>query len=195
LSMDTTTLVSDFVMPMEAGGFWIGDRKIDFETGQTLRERVLLGEVVAIQKGNSILGLRVPWSRGVDGHLAQTYLVYDGNSFGAVRLAVVHVKTGEHPEIHGDNPGAAFWLRIGDNLKTESDFTAWRQKFAAASATVEAKADHLSLRVDGMDGPVSVAAKAPWKSPETLEPMPTRSILELNGKDIGSKIISTGGSR
>ena len=82
LPADTTTLVSDFVMPMKSEAFWIGDRQIRFDAAKKVREPVMPGEVMAIQKGNAVLGLRVPWSRGLDGQGAQTFLVYDGNSFG-----------------------------------------------------------------------------------------------------------------
>ena len=80
-------------------------------------------------------------------------------------------------------------------MKTEDDFAAWRQQFAAAPATVDAKADRISLRVGGTDGQISLTAKEPWNAPETLEPRPSRAILELNGKDIGDKIISAGVSQ
>jgi hypothetical protein len=37
-----------------------------------------------------------------------------------------------------------------------------------------------------------LTAKAPWSAPEILEPPPARAVLELNGEDLGGKILSAG---
>lgn len=185
-----TTLVSDFVMPLAADAFWIGDRRVEFSKDNPSRVPVKPGEVVIIRKGTAALGLRVPWSRGLDGSEAQTFLISDGNSFGAVRLAVEHVAAGAAPKFNGVNAGAAFWLRIGSGLKTDDEFSRWRQRFAGADAEIEAKPDGIKLKAAGVDGPVSLTVSAPWSAPGALEPAPTRSVLELNGQDIGRKILS-----
>jgi hypothetical protein len=189
---DATTLVSDFVMPMDVDSFWIDDRRIDFSKSQPSSVAIKPGEVVSLRKGTAALGLRVAWSRGLDGREAPSILTYDGNKFGAVRLAVEHVAEGQRPVFSGVNPGAAFWLRVGSALKTDEEFSRWRRQFAAADAQVQATADAIRMNVTGADGPVSLAASAPWSEPESLEPRPTRSVLELDGVDIGQKILSSG---
>jgi hypothetical protein len=192
---NATTLVSNFVMPMDVDSFWIGGQRVEFSTNQPVRLPVKPGEVVSFRKGDAALGLRVPWSRGVDGDAAQTFLIYDGNPFGALRLAVEHVAPGGKPKFNGVNAGAAFWIRAGNGLKTDAEFAQWRQQFAAAEVQIEAKPDGIKLKVAGVDGTVSLAASAPWSAPESLEPVPTRSVLELNGEDIGRKILSSGSLR
>jgi hypothetical protein len=188
---NATTLVSNFVMPLAAGSFWIGEQRVEFSKNQPARVPVKPGEVVTLRKGSAALGLRVPWSLGLDGREAQTFLIYDGNPFGAVRLAVEHAAPGGRPKFNGRNPGAAFWLRAGSGLKTDEAFSQWRRQFAGADAQVEAPPDGIKLKVAGTDGTVSVAASAPWSAPESLVPTPTRSVLELNGQDLGRKILAS----
>lgn len=181
---NATTLVSNFVMPMNVDSFWIGNRRVVFSTNEPARLPVQPGEAVLFRKGGAVLGLRVPWSRGLDGLAAQTFLIYDGNLFGAVRLAVEHVAAGTRPQYSGHNAGAAFWVRIGNGLKTDADFSRWSRQFAEAEAEVEARPESLRLKMAGTDGPISVAANAPWSAPEFIDPAPTRSVLALDGNDI-----------
>jgi len=187
---NATTLVSDFVMPMKVDSIWIGERQIKPEGNKTFREPVRPGEALVLRKGDAVFGVRVVWSRGLDGREGRIFLIDDGNPYGALRLAVEHVGDGDEPTFKGNNAGAAFWVRIGSGLKTDAEFADWRRNFEAASATVNAASNHIQLSVAGTGGPVSIAAKAPWDAPETLEPAPTRAALELNGEDIGGKILS-----
>jgi hypothetical protein len=184
-----TTLISDFVMPMDADSFWIDEQRVEFARGKLMRVMVKPGQVVALRKGRAALGLRVPWSRALNGGDAPSFLIYDGNPFGAVRLAVEHVGTGETPKFHGVNAGAALWLRAGDGISTEEEFSRWRRQFATAKAQVEATERGIRMKVTGAEGPLSLAAGAPWSAPELIEPKPTRAVLELNGEDIGRKIL------
>lgn len=179
-----TTLVSDVVLPMNVDSFWIGGRQVSFTRDKPARSPVKPGETVSLRKGAAALGLRVPWSRDLDGRAAQCVLVYDGNTFGAVRLAIEHADGGAKPEFRGVNAGAAIWVRIGSGLKTDDDFADWQRKFVAAPAEVAAKPHRIRLKVAGTDGPVSVAAGAPWSAPDSLEPAPTQAPLKLNGQDI-----------
>ena len=185
-----TTLVSDFVMPMNADSFWIGEQPVSFSKDKNVRLPVKLGEVVVLRKGTAALGLRVPWSRRLDGHEAECFLVCDGNPFGAVRLAIEETDGGAKPKFDGTTAGAAIWVRAGSGLKTDEDFSNWRKQFAEAGVEITAKPDHINLKVTGVDGPVSVAASAPWSVPDSLEPGPTHYAMELNGKDVGSKILA-----
>ena len=136
----------------------------------------------------------MPWSRGLNGQPAPVFLIYDGNAFGAVRLAVEHVGATDKIKFTGTPAGAAFWLRTGNRLKTEADFAQWQQRFIAAGAEVNAGAERLKFTITGTDGPVALTASAPWAAPESLEPSPTRAVLELNGTDLGAKILATTGA-
>lgn len=195
LPVDTTTLVSDFVMPVDDVSLWINDRRVEFSGSNTGRLKIDPGEAVSLRRGTAALGLRVAWSRGLDGNRAQVFLTFDGNKFGAARLAVEHVGTGEKPELKGISPGAAFWLRVGSGLKTDEDFSRWRQQFREAAVQVTAGNDRIELKAKGTDGPVSLAAGAPWSAPELLDPKPTRAVLEVNGRDIGREILSSAPAR
>jgi hypothetical protein len=185
-----TTLVSNFIMPMSVDSFWIGEQPVSFSKNQQVRLPVKPGDVVAFRKGAAALGLRVPWTCRLDGRDAECFLVYDGNPFGAVRLTIEQTANGEKPRFDGVIAGAAIWVRVGSGLKTDEDFSSWRKQFAEAGAEIVAKPESIKLKVSGVDGPVSVTASAPWSVPDSLEPAPTRYALELNGKDVGSKILS-----
>jgi hypothetical protein len=192
---NATTLVSDFVMPMDVDSFWIGDHRVELSTNEPSRMPVAPGEAVCFRKGGAALAVRVPWTRGLDGREAKIFLIYDGNAFGAVRLAVEHTAAGNKPQFSGVPAGAAFWIRVSSGLKSDHDFSQWRRQFTEADAGVEAKPDGIKLKAAGADGPVSLAASAPWSAPESLEPAPTRAALELDGNDIGSRILLAGSLR
>ena len=182
------TLASNFVMPIAVDSFWIGGQPVALSMNKTVRLPVKPDEAVAFRKGHAALALRVLWSRALDGGPAKTFLVYDGNAFGAARLAIEHSPGA--PEFAGANAGAALWVRIGDGLETDQEFFDWLRRFSAAPAGVTAEPDSLRLSVSGVDGPVAVSAGAPWKKPGTLEPAPTAFGLELNGQDLGLKLLS-----
>jgi hypothetical protein len=188
----TAPLTSNFVMPLAVDAFWLGEQRVTFAPGRPVRLAVPAGQAVVLRQGRSALGLRVPWSCGRAGRAAPVYLVYDGNAFGAVRLAVEHDGPGAEGQsgLSSGPAGAAFWLRIGGGLKSDEDFAGWRRRFAAATATVQATREEIKLNVTGTDGPVSAAARAPWSAPASLEPPPTRSVLELDGRDIGRQILT-----
>ena len=186
---NATTLVSNFVLPLDADSLWIGDSRVNVTTNRPWREPVRRDAIVVLRKGTAALGLRVPWSRGLDGHAAPAALVYDGNGLGAVRFAVEHVAAAQVPKPSPLAAGAAFWVRIADGLKTDAAFTDWRRRFAADPAQVDVQPTRLSLRVAGTEGPVSVTAAAPWAAPASLDPQPTRSPLELDGQDLSRKLL------
>lgn len=190
LTAEATTLDSSFVLPLAVDALWVGGREVPLAGNHIFSETVSPGEVVAFQKNAAVCGLRVPWARGLDGNDAPVTLSYDGNAFGAIRLTIQHAPPDAKPRFGSQSPGAALWVRIGDDVKSAADFAVWRTKFAAAAAKVEGTGDGIKLQADGVDGPLSAAAKAPWSVPERVEPTPTRAVLELNGQNLGDKILS-----
>ncbi|HXB58228.1 MAG TPA: hypothetical protein VNU95_01610 [Candidatus Acidoferrales bacterium] len=190
-----TTLVSNFVMPMDVDSLWIGEQKVILEKGKAFQELVQPGEAITVRKGDAAFGVRALWSRSLDGSAGQIFLVYDGNPYGAVRLAVRHVADGEKPKFAGNNADTIFWVRIGDGLNTDAEFAEWRHHFETAADEVQATPDSIKVSVAGGDGTVSLTANAPWSAPEVLEPAPTRAVLELNGHNIGDKILQSGKGR
>ena len=187
VATNSTVLISDFVLPLPADSFWIGDQRVTFTAGHAARIPVPAGETVIVRQGRAALALRVVWSRDMQGQTAPVGLVYDGNEFGAVRLAVEHSTV--TPVFTGTPAGAAFWLRVGDGFQTDDALAQWRKNFATAAAQVSVTGEAIHLSVPGTDGPVSLAAAAPWSEPQSLEPTPTASVLELNGQDIAQKIL------
>jgi hypothetical protein len=92
-------------------------------------------------------------------------------------------------EAAAGNAAAAFWVRIGSGLDTDEEFRAWQRDFAGASMGVQASDEGMRVEVAGEDGPVIVEAAAPYMGPLTLEPAPTRAVLELDGEDIGRELL------
>ncbi|MGD8240212.1 MAG: hypothetical protein PVH68_16780, partial [Armatimonadota bacterium] len=182
------TLESHLVMPRDVDGVWAGDEAMDIGDATPLVRELEPGEAVVLRKGTAAVGVRVPWARGLDGQLASAALVYDGNEHGAMRLTVAH-----HGywgiEAAAGNAAAAFWVRIGSGLDTDEEFRAWQRDFAGASMGVQASDEGMRVEVAGEDGPVIVEAAAPYMGPLTLEPAPTRAVLELDGEDIGRELL------
>jgi hypothetical protein len=168
-----TSLQTHFVLPRDADAFYVGEQRVEC-SGEI---PVARDQALVVRKGATAVGIRVPWTRDN----APASLVYDGNEFGAVRLTVRHaVRPGA---------GAALWVRIGSGLDDDAAFDAWRRAFADANAEMVADAKALDFRVAAEDGPIRVIANAPFKSGATLDPAPTRVILEVNGVDLGRQIL------
>ena len=157
----TTTLESHFVLPLDVEEIWLGGEPVRFTRGAPASYPLQPGAALVVRQGTALVGVRVPWSRAVDGSSASVALVCDRENFGAMRLTVTHhVGTAARPG--AELPGAAFWVRIGSAVTTPAALTRWRNEFAAAAVTVEATPARLSLRVAGQDGPVAVTAQAPF---------------------------------
>lgn len=189
LVTNTTTVVSDFVLPADADGFFVGDQAVSLAPHQPVRVPVGAGQTVVVRQGRSALGLRVLWARGLDGRPAPMALVYDGNPFGAVRLAVEHVPPGTNPVFQAHCAGAAFWARVADGLDSDGALAAWRRQFANATTESDVGVERLRFRVAGTDGPVALTASVPWAAPEALEPAPSRAVLELDGTEVGRPLL------
>jgi hypothetical protein len=131
------------------------------------------------------VGVRVAWARGWNGPDAPASLVWDGNKFSAIRLTVDHHMQGAMGK---QNPGAAFWVRIGSNLD-EAGFDAWRKAFASASSEAQADAQHVLVRAKGAEGGLAVAADAPYAESALIEPPVEKVVLEVDGQDLGRAIL------
>lgn len=180
---ETQTLESHFVMPLDADGFWIGDRRLVISKDKPWEYPLRPGEALVLCKGTAAVGVRVPWARGLDGRAAPASFVFDGNKFGAVRLTVAH---------HGErkaNAGAAFWVRIGSGLANDAAFEKWRREFAAARADADAVGERVRVSVAGVDGAVTVGADAAKSVAFGLEPPPSRALLAVDGDDIGKRLL------
>ncbi|MBI5396959.1 MAG: hypothetical protein HZA91_16810 [Verrucomicrobia bacterium] len=180
---ETQTLESHFVMPLDADSFWIGDRLLAIPKDKPCEFPLKPGEALVLRKGTAAVGVRVPWARGLNGQRAPVALVYDTNTFGAVRLTVAH--QGEKKA----NAGAAFWVRIGSRLADDAAFERWRRKFAAARAEADVAGERVRVSVTGADGAVTVGADAARSTAFALEPPPSRALLAVDGEDIGKQLL------
>jgi len=174
---DTQTLESHFVMPLDADNFWIGGRHVDAPKDKPWEFPVNPGEALVLRKGTAAVGVRVPWTRDD----APVNFVFDGNKFGAVRLTVAHKV--------GAKAGAAFWVRIGSELRDDAVFEKWQREFAAARTDVEVVGDRVRVSVAGVDGAVTVGADAARSTAFALEPVPSRALLAVDGDDIGKRLL------
>ncbi|HWI56956.1 MAG TPA: hypothetical protein VNZ22_07005 [Bacillota bacterium] len=190
LPTNAVHLNSNFVLPLQADEWRVGQRRVKFAGDKPLRIPVPPGEVVALRRGTAALGLRIAWSRACDGKEATAALVYDGNTFGAVRLVVEHAPAGQTPVMGPLNPGAAFWVRIGSGLQGEEAFTRWHDSFSQGRMEATTTINRVHVQAAGTQGPLKLEAGAPWSVPGLQEPPPSRAVLEWEGRDGGKEMLS-----
>lgn len=180
----TATLESHFVLPRGADEIWVGNRPVSL--GEAGVQPVAIGEPVTLRYGAAAVAIRVPWARDRQGRPASVALVDDGNPHGALRLTIMH----HDPwglAAREDYPGALLWLRVAE-LPADEGFAAFRREFAGAAAELSTE-EGVSLRVAGVEGPVAVAAEPPYRGPLSLDPLPTRAVLAVDGEEIGRPIL------
>ena len=182
------TLETHFVMPLDVDAFRIGDTRVVFDARQARTVPVSRGQSVVIHKGTAAVGLRVPWSRDLDGRPAQVALVWDANAHRAVRLTITH-HTGRSAPVGGQRPGAALWVRIGSGLADQRARERWGKAFAAAEARVTCEPTRLAVNVAGTDGAVSLVVSPAYRGVASADPPYGRCILEIDGKDVGRAIL------
>lgn len=185
----TTTLESHFVLPHDVDEIWVDGEPVRFARGAAAAHTLAPGAALIVRQGTALVGVRVPWARAVDGTAARIALVRDAENFGAMRLTVTH-HVGANAAPTPVPPGAAFWVRIGSGLMTPAAIAAWREAFAAATATVDATPTRLALRVAGEDGPVAITAQAPLLTPGSVEPRTPRQVLACDGDDLGARLLA-----
>ncbi|MCX7888038.1 MAG: hypothetical protein N3B01_12400, partial [Verrucomicrobiae bacterium] len=185
---ETKTLESHFVMPLDADGFWIGERRVETPKDKTWELPLNPGQALVLRKGTAAVGIRIPWARGLDGQAAPASFVFDGNPYGAVRLTVSH-HLGAGPAAAKARAGAAFWVRIGSGLGSDAAFEKWRHRFAAASCSADVAGERVRITVEGEDGQVAVGADVAKSSAFRLTPAPSRALLALDGEDIGRRLL------
>ncbi len=185
-----TNLQSHLVLRRENDGIWIGGQRVSLSgasTAKPTRVPLCSGDPLILRYGTAVVGIRVLWARAQDGTLSPSALVDDANSHGAIRLTIDH-----HRELTTAQAGAAFWVRVGSGLDDDAAFEAWRTAFQAASPeTIETSENGIRLAVPGVDGPVILFVDAPFDDVSDVQwtPEPTDSPLELNGQDLGRKLL------
>ncbi len=184
-----TNLQSHFVLRRKVDELWVGPERVA-RLGEPFRVTIEGSRAVVLRAGTAAIGVRVVWAQSLDGRPGEVVLVDDGNPHGCLRLTVEHGRP--HPGAVATPVGAAMWVRVGSGLAREAAFAEWRGKFeAAAVPTVDASSQGVRVEVAGEEGPVSVAAKAPWGAGGArLVPAPSRAVLEIDGVEVGRPILA-----
>ncbi len=183
---DSTTLESHIVLPKSVDAIWINDKPVTIASGATIPLQPT--DVLILRKGTAAVGIRIPWTCAASGSPASIALVDDANTYDALRLTVDHHLQDRKPKVF---PSAAFWLRLGSGLTTDSAFESWRKSFASAKSSADGSPTTVMIKVDGTDGPLSITATEPFVAAKsTIDPPPARVVLEINGKDVGRQILN-----
>ncbi|HNX35053.1 MAG TPA: hypothetical protein PKM57_10520 [Kiritimatiellia bacterium] len=185
----TGTLESHLLFSKKLDGLWINETRVAFDGKTNSVIGVPRDAAVFLRQGTAVIGIRVPWTRGQDGAASPVSLVDDRNAFGAARLTVSHAWLSPSNASSRVCAGAAFWLRIGSGIENGDAFSAFRKDFVAAAAEARILPDGLSLQVAGIRQPLRITAKAPFDRDPVTSPAPPRTVLGLDGKDLGRQIL------
>jgi hypothetical protein len=184
----TASLQSHFVMPRKVDAIWVGAQPVVLRKGTPATYPVKPGEAVILRRGTAAVGIRVPWARDVNGNEAAVALVDDGNDYDVIRLTVSHGARGA--EDMAAMAGAALWVRVTGGLTSDQAFAQWTRSFTTALARVQATAERVAVRVQAPNSIIAVGSDAPFDTPSLIQPAPSRAILELDGEDIGRKLLA-----
>jgi hypothetical protein len=183
------TLESHFVLPSAVDGIWVGEAQVVLQNGQPQCWPLPDGTAVVVRKGTAAAGVRLPWSRGLDGQPAVAALVYDGNEHGAMRVTVGHHDywgVGRN----GAAAGAAVWVSVGSGLASDQQFQAWRSAFAAAKSWAKVEGETIRVGIRGAAGDLELAAAAPYVGCLEAKPPWGPELLAVNGADVGQRLLA-----
>ena len=164
-----TTLESHIVLPRKNDGLYHNNTPINLTSAITLTTN----DALILKMGTAAVGIRIPNATKQDGTPATIQIVDDQNTYDAIRLTVNHFSTQKKHE-----PNAAFWVRVGSSLHSETEFQTWQQQFTAAKPLVTNP--NLTITVPATDGALKLDL-----SGDIVEPAHTTAVLEYNGQDIG----------
>jgi len=182
---ECTSLQSHFVMPRADDAIYAGEEKIIFTPGTPRTVELPSGTAVFLRQGTAALAIRVPVARTLAGEAASVALVWDDNEWGAIRLTVDHRLT-KTPRVV--NAAAVFQVRVGSELN-DAAFADFRRAFAATKCDVTIMPESLAVQSPAAKAKLALAAAAPWAQPSRIEPAPPRVVLEIDGQDVGRKIL------
>lgn len=186
----TQTLESHFVLPCNIDELFVNDERVPVKGDTRPFERALTSDdVVFARIGAGACGVRVPWMRGTTGGVARVSLARDNTDGVRAFLVTVSHYGGKGATSAGQVPGAAFWVRVEDEAGTPAMFGKFRSAFRAAAAAAKADAVCVDVSADGAEGPLALSVRAPFFSPERMEPKPPPAVLALDGRDIGLEIL------
>ena len=184
----TPTLESHIVFPAAVDEVRIGDTMIDHKVRKRFAIPLSEGEMLLVRSGAGAVGVRIPWSRDLEGKPAKAALIRDADE--AFRLTLAHhdLFGNEMPQTQA--PGAAFWVRACDNAGDAAAFADWTKSFQRATMRTDSSAKRVEIHVEGEEGELELAAAAPYDfNAISITPQPEKKVLAVNGKDIGKEIL------
>lgn len=187
----TPTLESHIVFPCDVDEVRINDEPVP-ATGDAppfVRE-LAADDAVFVRLGAGACAVRVPWTRDRRGGRARVALVRDGAAdVPAFRLTVAHHDAWGLQTDAAPVPGAAFWVRVTDDASTPLAFDAFRTTFRASAVCANVDGERIEVDARGTEGPLVLAASAPFFEPERVVPQPPDAVLAVDGRDIGREIL------
>jgi hypothetical protein len=164
-------------------------------TAKTAQVPIPTGSGLVLRYGSAAVAVRVPWNFMRSGRPATLSLVDDGNAWDCLRLTVDHGRSADLEKTAAGEmaAGAAFWVRVGSQLSGDADFDAWRKDFDQAQhCIVTQSAQSVQVEVPVKDGPLSIAADAPWDQAGRMRlvPKPYQGALEVDGKELGLPLLA-----
>lgn len=187
---------SHFVFP-RPDEIWLDGETPTWHKGTAAKpaETPMPGLRLMVRYGSAAVGVFLPWTKERGPNSPVEKLVDDGNAWNCLRVTVDY---GRRPSLQSVRTGEAFasdviWVRVGSGLKSDADFAKWREQFEIAKVTISGKyGKRFEVEVQGKDGPLSVAADAPWdaSSKVRLVPPPYQGVLEVNGKEVGRPLLT-----
>lgn len=180
----TTTLESHIVMPRDMDGFWVGDKKVNLSSKIVIP--VKLREPVILRKGSAAVGMKVAFATGCNARAADITLENDANTFGAARLTINH-HGDKFTEKNAPRPAAGLVVRIGSQIKDDAAFKLWKKEFDEAACGGEI--NNAGATLVAQKGMAFLKVTAIHAEGVELQPKPSRVVLELDGEDVGRKIL------
>jgi hypothetical protein len=188
---ETPTLESHIVFPSDVDEVLVNETRVPVTGDASPFVRELApGDAVFVRLGSGACAVRVPWARDVRGGGAVAAIVRDGAAgVRAFRMTVAHHDAWGLNKPEAPAPGAAFWVRVVDDVADPAAFAAFRAGFREVACAVKADAGRVDVGVRGLEGLVAVAASAPFLVPEKLVPQQREAVLAIDGRDIGREIL------
>lgn len=185
---ETKSLETHLVMPRKVDAILVGERPIRFETGKPQSIELASGEAVYLRKGTAAVALRVPAARTFAGQAAPVALVWDGNEWDALRMTVDHRRQDLPAKT---TPAAVLQVRVGTDL-SDTAFTAFRRTFEASKCEVSFAAEKITVQAPAIEPGerLAIEAASPWTKPIRLDPTPSSALLEIDGEDVGLRLLT-----
>lgn len=141
-------------------------------------------DCVFLRRGSAVAGIYVPLAVDCAGNkIDSMQLVFDDGNVNGVRLTIDHhLQTQSKAQV-------AFHVRIATGINTDDELRNWISAFSSAVRTTITNEEQTKISVAGLEGEVAIDVSLPLRTPVFLTPQPSRSLLEVNGTDIGFPIL------